>query len=78
MFAILDGAEIDSGTASEVGFGSALGKPCYGLRTDRRDTGDFVGVPVNLQVLHFIRRSGGVLFRRLEEISLAQLSGVAQ
>jgi len=78
VFAILDGAEIDSGTASEVGFGSALGKPCYGLRTDRRDTGDFVGVPVNLQVLHFIRRSGGVLFRRLEEISLAQLSGVAQ
>ena len=71
LFAILDGAEVDSGTASEIGFGSALGKPCYGLRTDLRDTGDFVGIPVNLQVLHFIRRSGGELFRRLEDISIS-------
>jgi nucleoside 2-deoxyribosyltransferase len=68
VFAILDGAEVDSGTASEVGFGSALGKKCYGLRTDLRDSGDFVGVPINLQVLHFIERSGGVLFRTVEEI----------
>jgi len=71
VFAVLDGAEIDSGTASEIGFGCALGKPCYGLRSDLRDSGDFVGVPVNLQVLHFIERSGGRLFRSLEDIRLA-------
>ena len=68
VFAILDGAEVDSGTASELGFGSALGKRCYGLRTDFRESGDFHGIPVNLQVLHFIERTGGKLFRRIDEI----------
>jgi nucleoside 2-deoxyribosyltransferase len=68
LLAVLDGAEVDSGTASEVGFASALGKQCFGLRTDQRDSGDFIGVPVNLQVLHFIERSGGALFRSLNEI----------
>jgi nucleoside 2-deoxyribosyltransferase len=72
VFAILDGAEVDSGTASEVGFGSALGKRCYGLRTDLRDTGDFVGVAINLQVLHFIERSGGQLFRCLDAVEMAR------
>lgn len=70
IIAVLDGAEVDSGTASEVGFGSALGKKCYGLRTDLRDTGDFPGVPINLQVLHFIERTGGRLFRSVDEITL--------
>lgn len=70
VFAVLDGAEVDSGTASEIGFGSALGKKCYGLRTDLRDTGDFVGVPINLQVLHFIERSGGKLFRAIDDIDI--------
>lgn len=68
VFAVLDGLEVDSGTASEVGFGSALGKKCYGLRTDWRDSGDFAGLPCNLQVLHFIERNGGRLFRSMEEI----------
>ena len=70
LLAVLDGAEVDSGTASEVGFGSALGKRCYGLRTDLRDCGDFTGLPVNLQVLHFIERSGGTMFRSIAEISI--------
>lgn len=69
IFAVLDGAEVDSGTASEVGFASALGKMCYGLRTDLRDSGDFLGVPINLQVLHFIQRTGGRLFRTVDEIA---------
>lgn len=69
VFAILDGAEVDSGTASEVGFGAALGKWCYGLRTDFRDMGDLPGCPINLQVLHFIERQGGMLFRTIDEIS---------
>ncbi|HEY5513350.1 MAG TPA: nucleoside 2-deoxyribosyltransferase [Geomonas sp.] len=70
ILAVLDGAEVDSGTAGEVGFGSALGKRCYGLRTDQRDSGDFIGLPVNLQILHFIERSGGKLFRSIAEISI--------
>lgn len=68
LLAILDGAEVDSGTASEVGFASALDKICFGLRTDIRDCGDFVGIPINLQVLRFIERSGGRLFRSIDEI----------
>ncbi|UFS71109.1 nucleoside 2-deoxyribosyltransferase [Geomonas sp. RF6] len=70
VLAVLDGAEVDSGTASEIGFGCALGKKCYGLRTDLRDSGDFAGIPVNLQVLHFIERSGGKLFRQIDDISI--------
>lgn len=71
LLAILDGAEVDSGTASEVGFAAALGKRCYGLRTDLRDCGDFTGVPINLQVLHFIEGSGGRLFRTIDAIDLS-------
>ena len=71
MLAVLDGAEVDSGTAAEVGFGCALGKKCHGLRTDQRDCGDFIGLPINLQVLHFIRISGGTLFRSIAEITIA-------
>jgi nucleoside 2-deoxyribosyltransferase len=78
VFAILDGAEVDSGTASEVGFGSALGKRCNGLRTDIRDSGDFHGVPLNLQVLHFIERTGGKLFRRTEDIVIGRGKDIVQ
>jgi nucleoside 2-deoxyribosyltransferase len=70
LLAVLDGAEVDSGTAAEVGFGSALGKKCYGLRTDQRDSGDFIGLPVNLQILHFIEGSGGKMFRSIAEITI--------
>ena len=69
LLAVLDGAEVDSGTASELGFAAALGKRCYGLRTDIRDCGDFTGIPVNLQVLHFIATSGGRLFRTIAAIA---------
>jgi nucleoside 2-deoxyribosyltransferase len=71
LLGVLDGAEVDSGTASEIGFAAALGKRCFGLRTDGRDCGDFVGIPVNLQVLHFIERSGGTIFRRIEDLQLS-------
>ena len=74
ILAVIDGAEVDSGTAAEVGFGCALGKRCYGLRTDQRDCGDFTGLPVNLQLLHFIESSGGTLFRSIAEISVPELS----
>ena len=67
LLAVLDGAEVDSGCASEVGFAVGIGRRCFGLRTDWRDTGEF-GLPLNLQVLHFIEKSGGKLFRSIEEI----------
>jgi nucleoside 2-deoxyribosyltransferase len=58
LFAILDGVDVDSGTASEIGFAAALSKPIVGLRLDMRRTGDNDGAVVNLQVQHWI--SGGV------------------
>jgi nucleoside 2-deoxyribosyltransferase len=67
ILAVLDGAELDSGTAAEIGFAVGIGKCSHGLRTDWRDSGEF-GLPLNLQVLWFIERSGGRLFRSIEEI----------
>ncbi len=73
VLGVLDGTEVDSGVASEIGFGAGSGKRCYGLRTDFRDCGDFVGIPVNLQVLYWIEESGGRLFRRIDEIRFRPL-----
>lgn len=70
VLAVLDGAEPDSGTVSEVGFGAGIGKRCYGLRTDFRDTGDLPGLALNLQVQYFIDSSGGQLFRKIEDVEL--------
>jgi nucleoside 2-deoxyribosyltransferase len=58
MVAVLDGQEVDSGTASEIGFGAAQGLTCFGLRTDYREMGE-PGATVNLQVESFILASGG-------------------
>jgi nucleoside 2-deoxyribosyltransferase len=69
VLGVLDGPELDSGTVSEMGFAAALGKKCYGLRTDFRNSGDFDGLPINLQVLYWIESCGGKLFRRISEIS---------
>ncbi len=63
-------ARIGLGTVSEIGFAAGLGKKCYGLRTDFRDSGDFDGIPINLQVLYWIESSGGKLFRRIDQIVL--------
>jgi nucleoside 2-deoxyribosyltransferase len=59
VLAVLDGVDVDSGTAAEVGYAAAHGKPVVGLRTDLRPGGDNSATPVNLQVAYFIRASGG-------------------
>jgi nucleoside 2-deoxyribosyltransferase len=40
VVAVLDGPDVDSGTAWEVGFAVARGKPVIGLRTDWRPAED--------------------------------------
>ena len=67
LAAVLDGQEVDSGTASEVGYGAARGLRCFGLRTDLRESGE-PGVAVNLQVAHFIESSGGRIVATLDEL----------
>jgi nucleoside 2-deoxyribosyltransferase len=69
VLAILDGVDVDSGTAAEIGFASALGKKVYGYRGDFRYSRDNFGAEVNLQVEYFIRASGGAIFHSLEEIA---------
>jgi len=40
VVALLDGADVDSGTAFEVGYACALGLPVIGVRTDYRESQD--------------------------------------
>jgi nucleoside 2-deoxyribosyltransferase len=68
--AVLDGQEVDSGVAAEVGYACALGIRCFGLRTDLRTSGE-VGVAVNLQVEWFISESGGRIVASLDELVAA-------
>ncbi len=67
LVACLDGPDVDSGTAAEVGYAAALGIRCLGLRTDLRETGER-GAIVNLQVQSFIVHSGGRIAASLEEL----------
>ncbi len=59
LFAILDGVDVDSGTAAEIGYAFGRDKYICGLRTDFRLAGDNPGSIVNLQVEFFILESGG-------------------
>jgi nucleoside 2-deoxyribosyltransferase len=47
VVAVLDGVDVDSGTAWEIGYAYAMGKPVIGLRTDFRTLSDGI---VNLMV----------------------------
>ena len=40
MVALLDGPQVDDGTAWEIGYAHAKGMPIYGIRTDTRVAGD--------------------------------------
>ncbi len=75
VLAVLDGPDVDSGTASEIGFAFARGKLIVGLRSDFRLSGENEGCLVNLQVEHFIRASGGTIVRDTDE-AIAALADV--
>lgn len=73
LFAILDGVDVDSGTAAEIGYAFAKGKYICGLRTDFRLAGDNPGATVNLQIEYFIHESGGRIVATADElVSLAR------
>lgn len=63
VLAVLDGPDVDSGTAAEVGFAAARGIPIVGVRTDTRRSGESPSVSVNLQVEYFIVEGGGSVVR---------------
>jgi nucleoside 2-deoxyribosyltransferase len=66
VLAILDGSDVDSGTAAEIGYAAALPRPVIGLRTDLRPGGDNEATTVNLQVQWFIEASGGTICTTLD------------
>lgn len=68
IVAVLDGVDVDSGTAAEIGYGFGLGKRMWGLRTDFRLTGENEVSVVNLQVRYFIDESGGTLLTTADEL----------
>jgi nucleoside 2-deoxyribosyltransferase len=68
VVAVLDGVDVDSGTAAEIGFAYALGKWIAGLRTDFRQTGENEAAVVNLQVRHFIDASGGTVVTTIDDL----------
>jgi nucleoside 2-deoxyribosyltransferase len=68
LVAVLDGVDVDSGTAGEMGFAYGLGKPVYGLRTDFRVTGDNEAAGINLQLRYFIEQSGGTYVTTVEDL----------
>jgi hypothetical protein len=77
VVAVLDGVDVDSGTAAEVGYAFARGKLIVGYRGDFRLSADNEGSTVNLQVEYFIRESGGTIVARYEDLApaLAPLKG---
>lgn len=68
VIAILDGTDVDSGTAAEIGYAFARGKLIVGYRGDFRLSADNEGSIVNLQVEYFIRESGGTIVNRYEDL----------
>lgn len=68
VIAILDGPEVDSGVAAEIGYANARGKEIHGLREDFRPGGDNLGSVINLQVEYFIEESGGKVHSNLESL----------
>ncbi len=69
LVAVLDGIDVDSGTAGEMGFAYGLGKQVFGLRTDWRMTGDNEAAGVNLQLRYFIEKSGGAYATSVDEMT---------
>ena len=77
VVANLDGQEVDSGTASEIGAAAALGKRIYARRSDFRLTGE-VGAIVNVQVAYFVRLHGGSISLTLADLQRAVEAYVEQ
>ncbi len=62
--AVLDGPQVDDGTAWEVGFAHARGMPAWGLRTDFRVAGDTAHSLVNCMIECSLERT----FRDIEPL----------
>lgn len=71
VVAVLDGPDVDSGVAAEIGFAYARGKTIIGYRGDFRVSGEFAAAIINMQVRYWIEASGGHLAFSLTELQAA-------
>jgi nucleoside 2-deoxyribosyltransferase len=86
VIAVLDGVEIDSGVACEIGVATALRKPVFALCTDTRQLGTenqnkidaLIEDPIenqfiyrNLYVIGKIKNSGGSISATINDLILA-------
>jgi len=77
VVACLDGPDVDSGTASEIGFAFAHKKRIFGYRGDFRLTGENEAALVNIQVQYWIEKSNGRILRTVPDL-LAALTETKQ
>ena len=75
VLAVLDGSDIDSGVAAEIGWAAARGTPVVGWRSDFR-LAEHEASRINIQVEDFVVASGGRLVTSLDE-GLAVLDSLA-
>lgn len=68
LLAVLDGPDVDSGTAGEIGYAFGRRIPIVGYRSDIRQSGENDGCTVNLQIEYFIRSSGGTIVTLFDDI----------
>jgi hypothetical protein len=77
VLAVLDGPDVDSGTAAEIGYAGALGVPVIGLRTDIRLSGDNPATTVNLQVQYFLAELCADVSTAVDALRRVTTSGAA-
>ncbi len=68
MIAILDGQDVDSGVASEIGVTFELKKKILGYRGDFRLSSENEGTQINIQVGYWIDKSGGKIYTSLDDL----------
>jgi len=62
VVAVLDGVDVDSGTAWEIGYAYAKGKPVIGLRTDFRELSDgIVNLMIEVSAVSLVRNEEALL-----------------
>jgi len=76
VVAVLDGADVDSGTAAEIGYAVAKGRKVVGYRGDFRRSGENEASTVNLQVEYFIRASGGEIVGTMADLIAYLRAGI--
>ncbi|HEV2339854.1 MAG TPA: nucleoside 2-deoxyribosyltransferase [Patescibacteria group bacterium] len=74
VIAVLDGPDVDSGTAAEIGYAAGRLIPIIGYRGDFRIASDNIGTPVNLMIAGFIHNSGGLIIRHISDLPNALLA----